>query len=114
MTRKQAFLRRSKYSFYNRNIWGQWLSDYNEYQLEWLFKHRMVKWSEPKLHLGENPKNKYIEFTKKGEWWHDWYSFTLWEWIMVFVFKKYLWKHLWHKFMIAMGHHYKWQEYDER
>lgn len=111
MRREQAFKRRNRYHFYNRAESSEWSDDYNQFQMEWLFKHKMVRFSEPMVEYGENPNKKYIEFTKKGLRWNRWYSCGLFDYIMIYVLRKYWWKRLWCKFMIKCGKHYDWQDY---
>ena len=89
MSRRRAFMRNGKKHFislYNRNSYSQWYKDYSLIQMKWLWEHKMIKWSEPMIYLGESVKQKYIEFTEKGKKWNHWYSCTLFEYFYYYVF----------------------------
>lgn len=88
MSKRKAFMRNGKKYFitlYNRNLYSQWYKDYNIFQMKWLWDHKMIKWSEPMVNLGESAKQKYIEFTKKGKKWNQWYSCTLKDYLYYYV-----------------------------
>lgn len=111
MTRKEAFNRKSKYSYYRRGLVRTWEGDYSQEQLNYLFAHDYFKDSAPMELLGEYKNNKYYEFTKTGRNWHDWYTLTKWQFFKYKIIDVVWWRCMWHKLRIACGHHYDWQNY---
>ena len=113
MNRKQAHQRKNKYSIYCRGERSVWLDDYTNDQFVWLLTNGHLKWSEPMVHLGESPDERFFAFTKKGRRWYDWYTLTFWQWLKVYVFRVYYLRHLWQCFRIKCGHRYPWQDIDD-
>ena len=112
MTRKEAHARKDiRFSFYARQNATRWYQDYNVYQMTWLWEHNHIQWSKPMVELGENPNNKYIEFTERGKKWYNWYSCSLWQYIKYYILRTVWWKIKWQNLRIKMGHHYDWQDY---
>lgn len=85
MNRKQAHQRKSRFSFYNRNVSAQWVEDYTVEQLKWLWDNKHIEFSKPLYDLGEGDYKKYIKFTKKGRRWHNWYSCTFKEHVKYYI-----------------------------
>lgn len=85
MNRKQAHQRKTKFSFYNRHTSTQWADDYTEEQLKWLWDNKHIEFSKPLYDLGERGYKKYIQFTKKGRRWHDWYSNSFKEYVKYYI-----------------------------
>lgn len=104
ISRADAF--RSNLKFYNRAPAYQWYTDYNKEQMDYLWRHGYIKNSLPKTHLGESTKTEYIEFTEVGRRWNNWYTTTLWEYIGIYIIRKYWWRSQWRKLMTALGKHY--------
>lgn len=111
MTRKEAHNRKDKWSLYGRNTNNQWYLDYTVEQMTWLWDNEHIQWSKPMYHLGETDNHKYIEFTKKGREWFDWYSMSFKDYLKYKVFRWIAIRSTWYRFRIACGHHYDWQEY---
>lgn len=112
MTRKQAHQRKNlRLSFYARSEATRWYNDYTIEQMTWLWDNNHIQWSKPMLNLGESDKKRYIEFTKKGRKWHNWYSCSLWVYIKYYAIQVGWWRYKWQRLRIAMGHHYDWQDY---
>ena len=88
MTRKEAFLRSGEKAFdfcsmkpYNRSEESRWYKDYTEEQMKYLWDHDYIMYTTPIYKLGENDSNKYIQFTKSGIRWREWYEMSHWNWI---------------------------------
>ena len=113
ITRKQAFMRNGKKHFvplYNRASEKVWNNDYTPEQMEWLWNHKMIEYTDK--FPGESMFYKYIQFTKKGLKWNRWYSCTLREYCYYYVFNIPAFKRFYQKFMIKVFHkHYDWQDY---
>ena len=121
MTRKEAFLRKGEKAFdfcstslYNRSNATRWYEDYNVYQMTYLWDHNYITWSKPMIHLGERETEKYIEFTKTGQKWREWYTLSHWDWFkynvlgyMFWLYKVYypIRKHIFRK-------SYPWEGYE--
>lgn len=87
MTRKEAFLRSGEKAFdfcsmkpYNRSEESRWYKDYTEEQMKYLWDHDYIMYTTPIYKLGENDSNKYIQFTKSGTRWREWYEVSHWNW----------------------------------
>lgn len=85
MNRKQAHQRKSRFSFYNRNVSAQWEEDYTKEQLKWLWDNKHIEYDNPLYHLRETDNKKYIKFTKKGRRWHNWYSNSFKEYVKYYI-----------------------------
>ena len=78
MTRKEAFLRSGEKAFdfcsmktYNRSEESRWYKDYTEEQMKYLWDHDYIMYTTPIYKLGENDRNKYIQFTESGTRWRE-------------------------------------------
>lgn len=85
MNRKQAHQRKSRFSFYNRNTATQWYIDYTTEQLTWLWDNKHIEFDNPLYNLGETDNKKYIQFTKKGRRWHNWYSCSFKDYVKYYI-----------------------------
>lgn len=111
MKRKEAFNLKDCYFFGNRYPVDNWYTTFNVKQMTWLWEHGMIQWSKPIIEIGESPNTKFIEFTKRGRLWNEWY-FDWWFFIKKHIFRVYDIRRLWRKLRIKMGHHYEWQDYE--
>ena len=114
ISRKHAFMRNGQKYFissYNRAPERTWKNDYDDLQMKYLWDHNMIKYDDTR-YFGEFEFYKYIQFTKKGKLWNDWYSCTLKEYLYYYVFKIPSIKIFYQKIMIKVFHkHYDWQDY---
>ncbi len=112
ITRREAH-NGSNRELYNRNKAVNWLNDYGVVRVSWLITHRHLKVSEPILRIGERKEESYYEFTWRGKWWHDWYTWTFKDIVKYKIFPVWRLRNAWQRFMIRVFHkHYAWQEYD--
>lgn len=112
MTRKEAHQRKDlSTNIYGRSSIERWYNDYTDAQMSWLWEHGHIEYSEPMVHLGERPEQKYIAFTPKGRRWNDWYSMPTWFWFKYKVLRYGYLKYKWHSLRIACGHKYEWMNY---
>ena len=98
MIRKEAFLRNGEKAFdfcsaslYNRASIERWYKDYDVYQMTYLWDYDYIEWSKPMVNLGESPNQKFIQFTKSGLRWREWYTMSHWDWIKYHIFCKMFW-----------------------
>lgn len=98
MTRKEAFLRKGETAFkfcgisiYNRANIERWYEDYNVYQMNYLWDYDYIEFSKPIVNLGESPNQKFVQFTKSGLRWREWYTMSHWDWIKYNVLGKMFW-----------------------
>ena len=100
MTRKEAFLRSGEKAFdfcsmktYNRSEESRWYKDYTEEQMKYLWDHNYIMYTNPIYRLGENDRNKYIQFTESGKRWREWYEVSHWNWIKYNVLGYIFWEY---------------------
>ena len=100
MKRKEAFLRKGEkifsYNFgttYNRANVNRWYFDHTPEQMTYLWDHNYIEWSKPMVNLGECPDHKFIQFTKSGARWREWYEMSHWDWIKYHVLGYMFWKY---------------------
>lgn len=93
MKRKEAFKCKDSCFFGNRYPVERWYIAFNYCQMTWLWQHNMIKWSKPLIKYGEKSNNKYIEFTKRGKLWNEWY-YDRWFFIKEHIFRVYDIKHI--------------------
>lgn len=100
MTRKEAFLRSGEKAFdfcsmktYNRSEESRWYKDYTEEQMKYLWDHNYIMYTTPIYRLGENDRNKYIQFTESGKRWREWYEVSHWNWFKYNVLGYMFWEY---------------------
>ena len=100
MTRKEAFLRSGEKAFdfcsmktYNRSEESRWYKDYTEEQMKYLWDHDYIMYTTPIYRLGENDRNKYIQFTESGKRWREWYEVSHWNWFKYNVLRYMFWEY---------------------
>ena len=100
MTRKEAFLRSGEKAFdfcsmktYNRSEESRWYKDYTEEQMKYLWDHNYIMYTTPIYRLGENDRNKYIQFTESGKRWREWYEVSHWNWFKYNVLRYMFWEY---------------------
>lgn len=100
MTRKEAFLRSGEKAFdfcsmktYNRSEESRWYKDYTEEQMKYLWDHNYIMYTTPIYRLGENDRNKYIQFTESGKRWREWYEVSHWNWFKYNVLRYIFWEY---------------------
>jgi hypothetical protein len=101
-------------SIYNRSPERQWNEDHTPEVMDWLWKHKMIKWSEPYIQLGENPTGKFIAYTKLGRKLRAWYECSYWHYFKYYILNKTFWEYkVYYPIMInVFGKHYDWQDYE--
>ena len=112
MTRKVAHLARIGSLAYNRSYFENWLEDYGWDKIQWLYANNHIEQTAPMPQYGERHQ-VYLQFTKKGKRWHDWYTMTLFEILKYKVFPIWRLRNAWQRLMIKLfNKHYAWQEYE--
>ena len=123
MTTKQAILAKGEKAHNNlvmthhpnidyRAPKDNYKESYTQDQIDYLFEHGIL---EEYVKTGANWESSYKEywqFTDKGKRLRNWYGTTIWNYIKIYILKKYWWKHKWQEFRIKCGHHYDWQDYE--
>ena len=94
----------SSYTMYNRSPERQWNKDHTPEVMDWLWKHKMIQWSEPYIELGESPNKKFIAYTKLGRKIRAWYECSYWDYFKHYILKKTFWEYkVWNiKFIIQL------------
>lgn len=100
-------------SCYNRGPESRWKTDHTPEVMDWLWKHKMIQWSEPYIQLGERPTVKFIAYTKLGRKIRAWYECSYWEYFKYYILNKTFWVYkVYYPIMIhVFGKHYDWQDY---
>lgn len=100
MTRKEAFTRKNEVahqfcstSLYNRALASRWYEDHSVEQMNYLFKYGYIEYTEPMTNLGEYPYDKYIQYTKRGMQWREWYTMSFKEYLKYKIFGYTFWKY---------------------
>ena len=98
---------------YHRGSERRWIEDHTIEAMNWLWKHKMIQWSEPYIQLGERPTEKFIEYTKLGEKIRAFYECSYWQYFKYYILNKTFWKYkVYYPIMIhVFGKHYDWQDY---
>jgi len=97
---------------YNRSYIERWFEDYGMEKLQWLLTNKHIEYSNPMPQYGEKHE-QYLQFTKKGKRWHDWYTMSLWEIFKYKIVPFYIIRLYWQRLMIKLfNKHYAWQEYE--
>ena len=98
---------------YNRGPERRWKEDYSEEVMDWLWKHKMIQWSEPYIELFENLNDKFIMYTKLGRKIRAWYECSYWQYFKYYILCKTFWQYkVYYPIMIhVFGKHYDWQDY---
>lgn len=99
---------------YNRGPENRWIEDHGKEAMDWLWKHKMVQWSEPYIQLGERPTEKFIMYTKLGRKIRAWYESSYWQYFKYYILNKTFWEYkVYYPIMIhVFGKHYDWQDYE--
>jgi len=99
---------------YNRGPERRWKEDYSEEVMDWLWKHKMIQWSEPYIELFENLNEKFIMYTKLGRKIRAWYECSYWQYFKYYILCKTFWQYkVYYPIMIhVFGKHYDWQDYE--
>ena len=102
-------------SIYNRSPKARWYADHTDEAMDWLWKHKMIKWSKPIYELGEGDWNKYIEYTKIGGFIRAWYKCSYWEFTKYYILQYCWWLHrVYYPIMIhVFGKNYDCKDYQE-
>ena len=98
---------------YNRSPERQWYKDHTPEVMDWLWKHKMIQWSDPYVQLGESPTEKFIMYTKLGRKIRAWYECSYWQYFKYYILNKTFWEYkVYYPIMINIfGKHYAWQDY---
>jgi len=101
-------------SCYNRSTERRWLEDHTPEVMDWLWKHKMIKWSKPYINFGERSDEKFIEYTKIGRIIRTWYECSYWQYFKYYILCNGFWKYnAYYPIMIYIfGKHYDWQDYN--
>lgn len=104
----------SSCTIYNRSPESRWKTDHTPEVMNWLWKHKMIEWSEPYIQLGERPTEKFITYTKLGGKIRAWYKCSYWEYFKYYILNKTFWEYkVYYPIMIhVFGKHYDWQDYE--
>ena len=121
MTTKEALLNKEElngeFSFMTpvewRNTERNYHLFYTKEQLNYLLLHGMVEYYKPCGASWEKPDTKYMQFTKKGKRLRRWYTTKFWDYVSIYVLKKYWWRKMLTKLLVKLGKKYAWQDYDE-
>ena len=99
---------------YNRGTEKRWIEDHGKEVMDWLWKHKMIQWSEPYIELFENPNEKFIAYTKIGRKIRAWYESSYWQYFKYYILNKTFWEYkVYYSIMIhVFGKHYDWQDYE--
>lgn len=95
-------------SMYNRSEESRWKEDHAPEVMEWLWKHKMIEWSEPYTMLGEPSYKKYIAYTKIGCLLRAYYEYSYWQFAKYYVLQYHFWLYkVYYPIMIhVFGKHY--------
>ena len=74
---KDMCKRADEANVYYRNTEKAFLKIWYDEELQWAIDMGFMKPSEPMVHLGENKRTKYNEFTESGKNWFVWYCWPL-------------------------------------
>ena len=99
---------------YNRSSENRWIEDHGKEVMDWLWKHKMIEWSEPYIELFENPNEKFISYTKLGRKIRAGYECSYWQYFKYYILNKTFWEYkVYYPIMIhVFGKHYDWQDYE--
>lgn len=110
MTRKDVFKTKQQGIGYNRARMTTWVQDYGAAAFAWLMQSGYIRESDIRFR-GEDPDDKYYEFTERAVWLHRWYENTVFDFLYYYVFHLYVVRHWWQRLMIRFGRRYAWQDY---
>ena len=100
-------------SIYNRGPVNRWYKDHDKEVIDWLWKHKMIRLSNPYIQLRENPTEKFIAYTKLGRKIRAWYECSYWQYFKYYILNMGFWEYkVYYPIMIhVFGNHYDWQDY---
>lgn len=121
MTCKEAFTRKNEVahqfcstSLYNRALESRWYEDHSIEQMNYLFSHGYIEYTEPMTNLGEHSYDKYIQYTKRGMQCREWYTMSFKEYLKYKVFGYIFWKYkVYYPIRkYVFGKRYPWEGYE--
>ena len=104
----------SSSTMYNRGPESRWKTDHTLEVMNWLWKHKMIQWSEPDIKLGESSTERFIVYTKLGRKIRNWYECSYWQYFKYYILNKTFWEYkVYYPIMINIfKKHYDWLDYE--